>query len=430
MQEVLRLEQAILGSFVVDPAAREFSLELSDDDFLDNSHKKIFKAIRALADEGQDFSYFELAQKSGLSILNISGLTDMVTTTARIENEVNLLKDKSSRRRLLEKAEYIKELAMNKELDIDTIKNNAMQEIEEVKVVMNDGVVSLKEAMLDTIEVLEKRAENKDDRSYHTRVGKLDVATAGLHPEELTTIAARPGVGKTAIAMQIGLNIASNKRKVMMTSLEMSSVQLCQRIIAANSGLDGNDLRRGNLDGEGWRKTMDVGQMFATENFIIDKTSKKPQHIRSKIRKHKPDLVIIDYLQLLQPDEKLGSREQEVSSMTRALKLMTLEFKIPIIILSQLNRNAEGKRPSLADLRESGAIEQDSDNIIFIHRLTNSELSDMISEGIYSIDFLEEMKTKGNVLADVILEKQRNGPTGSFGMVYVPKLMKFIGLDK
>lgn len=430
MQEVLRLEQAILGSFVVDPAAREFSLELSDDDFLDSSHKKIFKAIRALVDEGQDFSYFELAQKSGLSILNISGLTDMVTTTARIENEVNLLKDKSSRRRILEKAEYIKELAMNKELDIDTIKNNAMQEIEEVKVVMNDGVVSLKEAMLDTIEVLEKRAENKDDRSYHTRVGKLDVATAGLHPEELTTIAARPGVGKTAIAMQIGLNIASNKRKLMMTSLEMSSVQLCQRIIAANSGLDGNDLRRGNLDGEGWRKTMDVGQRFATENFIIDKTSKKPQHIRSKIRKHKPDLVIIDYLQLLQPDEKLGSREQEVSSMTRALKLMTLEFKIPIIILSQLNRNAEGKRPSLADLRESGAIEQDSDNIIFIHRLTNSELSDMINEGIYSINFLEEMKRKGNVMADVILEKQRNGPTGSFGMVYVPKLMKFIGLDK
>lgn len=430
MQDILRLEQAILGSFIVDPATREFSLELSEDDFIDNSHKKIFKSIRTLADEGQDFSYFELAQKSGLSIVNISGLTDMITTTSRIENEVILLKDKSSRRRLLEKADYIKELAMNNELDIDTIKNNAMQEIEEVKVVMNDGVVSLKEAMLDTISVLEKRSENKDDKSYHTQVGKLDVATAGLHPEELTTIAARPGVGKTAIAMQIGLNIASNKRKVMMTSLEMSSVQLCQRIIAANSGLDGNDLRRGNLDGEGWKKTIDVGRRFAINDFIIDKTSKKPQHIRSKIRKHKPDLVIIDYLQLLQPDEKLGSREQEVSSMTRALKLMTLEFKIPIIILSQLNRNAEGKRPSLADLRESGAIEQDSDNIIFIHRLTNYELGDLIDEGIYSANFLEEMKRDGNVIADVILEKQRNGPTGSFGMVYVPKLMKFIGLDK
>lgn len=429
MLDILKLEASILGSMILDKTMHKYLEDIDESDFLDNGHKNILKSLKHIVSENNELNYFELAEKSKVDINTVIALSEAVVTTSQTPRNVANLKDKSSRRKIIEKAEYIKKLAMDNDQDIDDIKNNSLQEISEIKTMTNDEVMTLKDAMINTIGVLEKRSENKDDKSYYTRLGKLDVATAGLHKEELTTIAARPGVGKTAIAMQIGMNIAMNKKKIMFSSLEMSSVQLCQRIIAANSGIDGNDLRRGNLTENGWKQTISVGQAFSLDNFIIDKSSKKPQHIRSKIRKYKPELVIIDYLQLLQPDVKSSSREQDVASMTRALKLMTLEFQIPIIILSQLNRNAEGKRPTLGDLRESGAIEQDSDNIIFLHRLGEDELDRLVNEGTYDYRYIAQVQNSGNIMADVILEKQRNGPTGTFGMIYSPKIMKFLSIS-
>lgn len=430
MLEVLRIEAAVLGSMILDKSMHQYLDDLTKEDFMDPGHQNIFTSIKSTIEENKELNHFEIAEKSKLSVTAVMQLSEAIISTSQTPRNVAVLKDKSSRRKLIEKAEYIKSMAMDQDKDIDDIKNSSLQEITNIKTMTNDDVVTLKDAMLDTIGVLEKRSENKDDKSYYTRLGKLDSVTAGLHPEELTTIAARPGVGKTAIAMQIAMNIAHNDKKVMFTSLEMSSVQLCQRIIASNSGIDGNDLRRGNLDEQGWKETIDVGRSFAIENFLIDKSSKKPAHIRSKIRKYKPDLVVIDYLQLMQPDSKNSSREQDVSAMTRALKLMTLEFGIPIILLSQLNRNAEGKRPMLSDLRESGAIEQDSDNVLFLHRLSPEDLQTLINEGTYNPNFVNQMTKDGNVIADIILEKQRNGPTGTFGMVYSPKIMRFVGIEK
>ncbi|KNF08532.1 replicative DNA helicase [Gottschalkia purinilytica] len=429
MIEVLRIEREVLGSFLLDKGTHEYIHYLDEDDFIDESNKKVLASIKSLINQNKEVNYFELQEKTNLDITYIIDLAELVATTRYIESNIKLLKDKANRRRLIDKAKKIINMAKDNDVDIDIIKNDAMQEIDEIKNITNEEVITLREAMLDTITVLEKRSENKDDKSYHTGITKLDTATAGLHEEELTTIAARPGVGKTAIAMQIGLNIANNKRKVMFTSLEMSDIQLCQRIIAAYSKLDGNDLRRGNLNEDGWKKTISVAQRFCWDNFILDKTSKNTQHIRTKIRKYKPDLVIIDYLQLLKSVGKYSNREQEVSSITRDLKLMTLEFKIPIIMLSQLNRNAEGNRPTLADLRESGAIEQDSDNIIFIHKLNNREISELIEKEIYTRELIEEMNKRKNTLTDIILEKQRNGPTGTFGMAYIPSFMKFIPID-
>ena len=320
-------------------------------------------------------------------------------------------------------------MAQDQETDFETIKNNALKEIGEIEDLVDNEVVTLKQGMLETIAHLEERYRNKDDKSYYTGITKLDKATAGLHPEELTTIGARPGVGKTIIGMQIGLNIARNKKTVMYTSLEMSVTQLCERIIAANSGINGLRIRLGDIKDDEWKKVIEAVSFYAFENLLIDKTSRNPQHIRAKIRKYKPDLVIIDYLQLLQPTTKQQNREREVATITRDLKLMTLEFKIPIIVLSQLNRNAEGNRPTMADLRESGAIEQDSDNVIFLHEPNEKEKEKLIENGIYTRDFFNSLEEKDNTLIQIIIEKQRNGPIGTFEVVKVPRLMKFIEID-
>ncbi len=425
----LEIECQIIGSFLIDSATHDFINHLKADDFIETTNQRIFKAIIELHAEHSNIDIFTVHEKSQVPISHLANITSLIASTSTIESNIKVLKNKSNRRKLIQKANKIIEMAQDQEVDIETIKNNALKEIEEIEDLVDNEVVTLKKGMLETIAHLEERCKNKDDKSYYTGITKLDKATAGLHPEELTTIGARPGVGKTIIGMQIGLNIARNKKTVMYTSLEMSVTQLCERIIAANSGINGLRIRLGDIKDDEWKKVFEAASFYAFENFLIDKTSRNPQHIRAKIRKYKPDLVIIDYLQLLQSTTKQQNREREVATITRDLKLMTLEFKIPIIILSQLNRNAEGNRPTMADLRESGAIEQDSDNVIFLHEPNEKEKEKLIESGIYTRDFFNSLEEKDNTLTQIIIEKQRNGPIGTFEVVKVPKLMKFIEID-
>ncbi len=381
--------------------------------------------------EHKEINIFTVHEISKVPISHLADITNLIASTSTIESNIKILKDKSNRRKLIQKANKIAEMAKDKNIDIETIKNNAAKEIDEIENITDDGVVTLKEAMLETVGVLDKRYANKNDRSYYTGLSKLDNSTAGLHPEELTTIGARPGVGKTIIGMQIALNIAAKNKKVMYTSLEMSVTQLCERIISARASVNGLRLRLGDIkNDEEWKRIYRVASHFAMDNFFIDKTSRNPQHIRAKLRKHKPDLIIIDYLQLLQSTNKEQSREREVATITRDLKLMSLEFKIPIIILSQLNRNAEGNRPTMADLRESGAIEQDSDNIFFLHEPTGKEVDKLIEQGIYTQQFINQLEKEDKALSQLIIEKQRNGPVGTLEIVKVPRLMKFVEIER
>ncbi len=425
----LEIECQIIGSFLIDSATHDFINHLKVDDFIDTTNQRIFKTITELHAEHNNIDIFTVHEKSQIPISHLVDITNLIASTSTIESNIKILKNKANRRKLIQKANKIIKMAKNLEIDIETIKNNAMMEIDEIENIIDDDVVTLKQGMLETAELLENRYKNRGDKSYYTGISKLDRTTAGLHPEELTTIGARPGVGKTIIGMQIGLNIARNKKTVMYTSLEMSVTQLCERIISANSGIDGLRLRLGDIKDHEWEKAYKAASFYSMENFLIDKTSRNPQHIRTKIRKHKPDLVIIDYLQLLQSTTKQQSREREVATITRDLKLMTLEFKIPIIILSQLNRNAEGNRPTMADLRESGAIEQDSDNVIFLHEPNENEKEKMIENGIYTREFFNSLEEKDNTLIQIIIEKQRNGPIGTFEVVKVPKLMKFVEIE-
>ncbi len=430
MDDRLLLEYQVLGSFISDKSTHDYIDKLNVEDFIDTTSKTVFAAIEILKARKENIDIFTINKQSKVSVTIIGKLTETVITTANIDSNVKVLKDKSNRRKLIQKANIILEMVKDTSKDIGDIKNDALKEIQELEDVVDEGVVTLSQAMLETQNLLDTRYENKDDKSYYTGLSKLDKSTAGLHKEELTTIGSRPGVGKTIIGMQIALNIARNKKRVMYTSLEMSVTQLCERIISANANVDSLRLRTGNIKDDEWINIINTSSMYALDNFLIDKTSRNQQHIRTKLRKFKPDLLIIDYLQLLQSASKEYSREREVATITRDLKLMSLEFKIPIVILSQLNRNAEGNRPSMGDLRESGAIEQDSDNIIFLHEPNEKDIEKLINEGIYSANFFKLQEQNNRKLSRIIIEKQRNGPVGTIDVVKVPKLMKFIETSK
>ena len=426
MTSDLQLEYQIIGTFVIDESTHDYISKLKDDDFQDGICKKLFKAMQTMKSKNHEITLFALSDTTKIPISTIGKITATVATTATIESDCKLLKDKSNRRKLIQKANKIIKMASDTTKEVQEIKNNALQEIYELEDIIDEEVITLREGMLETTALLDKRYQNKDDKSYYTGITKLDRAMAGLHKEELTTIGARPGVGKTILGMQIALNIARNKKKVMFTSLEMSVTQLCERIISANTDIDSLRLRTGDIKEHEWKQAFKVAAAYSLDNFLFDKTSRNVQHIRTKIRKYRPDLVVIDYLQLLQSATKEQSREREIASITRDLKLMTLEFKIPIVILSQLNRNAEGNRPTMADLRESGAIEQDSDNIIFLHEPNDRDIDKLIERGIYSAAFFRTLEERDCKLSQLIIEKQRNGPVGTIDVIKVPKLMKFI----
>lgn len=426
----LILEMQVVGAMIIDKSALDMLSRLKEDDFLDNTNRRIIKCMKDLCNENREIDLFSLHSRTKISVSTLANITNLISTTANIESNVKVLKDKSNRRKLIQKANKIMEMAKDTTVNMDTIKNDALREIEELEDTINEEVITLRQAMLETTALLDVRYQNKDDRSYYTGLTKLDSSMAGLHKEEMTTIGARPGVGKTIIGMQIALNIAKNKKKVMFTSLEMSVTQICERILSANTEIDGLRLRTGNIKDHEWAQAHKAAAIYSLDDFLLDKTSRNIQHIRTKLRKYKPDLLIIDYLQLLQSATKEFSREREVATITRDLKLMSLEFKIPIIILSQLNRNAEGNRPTMADLRESGAIEQDSDNIIFIHEPNEKDIDNLIKNGVYDVTFFELLEEQNQKLSQLIIEKQRNGSVGTIDVIKVPRLMKFLEIGR
>lgn len=424
MIDNLELEYQVIGSFINDSSTHDYINKLKEDDFTDPACRKIFNAMQNM--QSEEINIFSLYEKTNIPASQIAQITATIATTTTIEYDCKVLKDRSNRRKLKNKARKIFEMAKDKEKDISEIKNNALQEIHELEDVIDEEVITLRQAMLETSKELDDRYKEKDDKSLYMGIPRLDKFTVGLHKEELTTIGARPGVGKTILGMQIGLNIAKNNKKVLFTSLEMSVTQICERILSANTNVDSLRLRRGDIQDHEWEEIFNAANYYAIDNFLLDKTSRNIQHIRTKIRKHQPDLIIIDYLQLLQSVNREHSREREVAIISRDLKLMCLEFKIPIVILSQLNRNAEGKRPTLADIRESGAIEQDSDNVLFIHEPNDDEINKLIDKQVYPPTFFRKLEKDNQKLSQLIIEKQRNGPVGTIDVVKVPELMKFI----
>lgn len=401
---------------------------LTDDDITVGSYRTILQACRKLYEAGQEVDIVtvaaELMNRGGYGSLlaEISGAYFIGTN---YDKYVDMLKSYTAKRKIYQGLHYIQEqLKLDNPADI---KSNIIDYFSEIPLAGQAQDDSIKSVMLNTNEYLEYKYKHRNDTSNHTGIADLDKFTGGLHKGEVTIIAARPSVGKTALAVQIALQVAKKGKAVQIFSREMSQIQLGTRLIANLGKIDGQRMRTGHIRDEDWLNIVHTqGELSNLPLYINDESSTMPdvRAICAEKKRKGLDLVIIDYMQLIDPHKRSDTREREVAEISRAIKKLTLEFEIPIIALSQLNRSTANKRPTLDTLRESGAIEQDADNVILLHK---PDENDVPNE---DLSLYRTLKSAGRDYVEVIIGKQRNGPTGMFTMSYNPRYMEFIGIER
>ena len=402
------IEKAMLYYLIFE----NYECELIDADFTTRLNKKIFKAIQSLKRAKEEITMLTVKnkltdEKNILSYLATLSENIYSTTAESVYKKlIQLTKKRQMQTLLNESVTKIKD-AENIDIDIEkVIKELNKIEDREVK------EESLKEQIIDTLDMIEKNMKNKNDYSLYTGMLDLDQLTCGLHNEELTIIGARPGMGKTTFALQIADYIAKKKIPVMFISLEMSEEQIITKLIAKDTRINSTKMRLGTLTDQEAVKVYEAGAELEEKPLYITSNLRTIQQIEVEARKLKNKknigLIIIDYIQLIKSSQKFNLREQEVADITRTLKLLTLELKIPIIGLCQLNRNATRQEPMLSDLRESGAIEQDADNVIFIYQ--------------------EEETDAAAPVVTIKLAKQRAGSTGKVNMIFRKVYSEFVNI--
>ncbi|OKZ59898.1 MAG: hypothetical protein BHV96_05425 [Clostridium sp. CAG:354_28_25] len=402
------IEKAMLYYLIFE----NYECELIDADFTTRLNKKIFKSIQSLKQAKEEITMLTVKnkltdEKNILSYLATLSENIYSTTAESVYKKlIQLTKKRQMQTLLNESVTKIKD-AENIDIDIEkVIKELNKIEDREVK------EESLKEQIIDTLDMIEKNMKNKNDYSLYTGMLDLDQLTCGLHNEELTIIGARPGMGKTTFALQIADYIAKKKIPVMFISLEMSEEQIITKLIAKDTRINSTKMRLGTLTDQEAVKVYEAGAELEEKPLYITSNLRTIQQIEVEARKMKNKknigLIIIDYIQLIKSSQKFNLREQEVADITRTLKLLTLELKIPIIGLCQLNRNATRQEPMLSDLRESGAIEQDADNVIFIYQ--------------------EEETDAAAPVVTIKLAKQRAGTTGKVNMVFRKVYSEFVNI--
>lgn len=394
------IEKAILYHIIFEK--EEF--DLSEKDFAYATNRKIIKAINELKAKKEEISMITIRDKidkNSVKLLEyISNLGNYIYGNLP-ETSYRILKNNSKKREMNRMAIEIQKQIENVE-DIDTYIEKIIKYLQKVEM-QTEKEESFVELVAKTADLIEKSIEKKEDYSLYTGFFDLDNITDGLHRGELTIIGARPGVGKTTFALQIANRIANFHKYVTIVSLEMSDVQIIQKLLARNTRINSRKIRNGDLTQNDLEKiSLECGKISNISLNILTKINTIQQietNARRMKNKNKLDLLIIDYLQLVRNTGSFKSREQEVADISRTLKLLSLELEIPIIALCQLNRNASRSEPTLADIRESGAIEQDADNVIFLYQ-ENEE------DSIVTVD----------------LQKQRAGNIGksklSFNKVY------------
>ena len=438
--QAIELEQAVLGALMLErDAIIEVQEYIKVETFYTEEHRLIFKAIQELSQELKAIDLYtvterlkaqkHLAKVGGASYL--AQLTQRVASAAHIEFHAKIIAQKYVQRELIRSATEIQRRSYDDEVDVTELIGFAEQEIFRV----SDGNVKrsvqaasdvLRKALLQIEEAAKTKGEYNGVRSGFT---DIDSITLGWQPSDLIIIAARPSMGKTAFVLTMARNMAIEfKTPVAFFSLEMSSVQLMNRLIVAETQLNSKDLRTGNLSPEQWThleaSTVELGR---APLYIDDTPALSVYEFRSKARRlktqHEVAIIIIDYLQLMTAAtaETRGNREQEVSLISRTLKAIAKELNVPIIALSQLSRNVENrggsKRPQLSDLRESGAIEQDADVVAFIHR---PEYYGLLSDE-------NGMSTAG--MAEIIIAKHRNGEVTDVPLRFIKDQAKFADAD-
>ncbi len=438
----IEAEMSVLGAILQSNDALLKCLELlQPTHFYRDAHRKIFAAARELFQRSEPVDLItvtndlrrlgELEEVGSAAFL--TSLVEAVPTAANVSYHARIVRDKALLRQLIDVATEIVGLGYADQEDADELLEQAEQQIFEIS---EDRVrrsfLPLKEILKGAFEQVERLYDRKTQvTGVPTGFDKLDEMTAGLQPSELIIIAGRPSMGKTSFALNIARNAAIDEGiPVGIFSLEMSKEQVVQRMLSAEAEVDSNRLRTGFLRETDWPKlTNAAGRLSDAPIFIDDSAAITVIELRAKARRLKAEkdigMVVIDYLQLISGRLRSESRQQEVSEICRALKAMAKELKVPVVALSQLARRAEERgekgRPQLSDLRESGAIEQDSDVVIFLYRPGYYQARRADMEG--GIDTERDTKTEVNIA------KQRNGPTGTVELAFLREYVKFGAID-
>ena len=429
MPSNLDAERSILGAILLDNNALNTAIEaLKPDDFFIPQHRSIFIQMMALGEAQHAIDLVTLTEElhrrgeleSSGGAPYLASLVDGVPRVSNVEHYARIVKEKAMLRNLIHATHNIQQHAFDGEDGADTILDNAESSIfalaeDRVKA----GLLPIKDIVRDNFERLEKIfREGKSVTGISTGYGELDKLLSGLQPSELIILAGRPSQGKTALALNMAENIAiRGGLPVAVFSLEMSKESLLQRLVASVAQVDAHKFRTGHLSREDWRRmTEGLGQISSAPLWIDDAGSISVLEIGAKARRLKRDkglsLLIVDYLQLITARGRFNSRQEEVASISRGLKGLAKELQIPVLVLSQLTRapEREERGPQLSDLRESGAIEQDADVVMFIYR-----------PNFFNVNATPEERE----MADILIAKQRNGPTDKVKFVFRSRLTRF-----
>lgn len=429
----MEAEQSVIGSMFMDREAIVVASEIvQEEDFYNKQLGVLFETMVELNDEGKPVDLVTLQDRLKEKdvppeIFSVEYLKDLVTavpTSANIKYYAGIVAEKSTLRRLIRLNEEIANTCYVGKESLEDILADTEKRVFDLVQRRNTGeFVPIRQIVMNAMDNIEKASHNQGNvTGVATGFLDLDYKTAGMQPSDLILVAARPSMGKTAFVLNVAQYVAFRQDKtVAIFSLEMSKEQLVNRLFAMESKVDSQHLRTGDLSDAEWEKLIESAGVIGKSNLIIDDTPGiSIAELRSKCRKykleHNLEMIIIDYLQLMSGNGRsTDSRQQEISDISRSLKALARELHVPVIALSQLSRAVEQRpdhRPMLSDLRESGAIEQDADVVMFIYR-----------DDYYNKD------TEKKGIAEIIIAKQRNGPIGTVELVWLPDFTKFANLD-
>ena len=427
----IEAEQAVLGGVFLDEEAWDkVAQRIQEEDFYRKDHRTIFRAINSLSNEGKPYDIVTVAEwleshqlldESG-GMRNLAALAENTPSASNIVAYADIVRKRSVLRQLISATSNINSTIFNPEgKSSEEILEIAEQTVFEIAEQEDRGRKSYQNISVYTDVVMEKIQTLAESESPITGIPTgyhdLDFKTAGFQPSDLIIIAGRPSMGKTALAVNIAENAAiKDKHCIAIFSMEMPAEQLAMRMMSSLANIDQHKVRTGKLDGDDWERFRStVGMLQETKMFIDDTPALTPAELRARCRRmsreHGLDLVVLDYLQLMQVPGSRENRNAEISEISRSLKAMARELHIPVIALSQLNRSVDSrqdKRPVMSDLRDSGSLEQDADVIIFIYR-----------DEVYD----EESSNKG--MAEIIISKQRNGPIGKVKLAFRGQFTRF-----
>lgn len=429
----LEAEKSVIGSMIMDQEAILVASEiLHSSDFYQSQYGIIFDTIVELYNEGKPVDLVTLQDRlrekelpAEISAMEYAReLLDSVPTSANIKYYANIVSEKALLRRLIKASEEVADACYLQQEKTEAILDAAEKKMFDL--FQRQGTsdyVPIRQIVLNVVDNIEKASRTQGNvTGLPTGFVDLDYKTSGFQPSDLILIAARPSMGKTAFALNIARNMAAKSGiSIAIFSLEMSKEQLVSRMLSMESRVDSQSMRTGDLRDEDWTKLVEGADVIGRSRLLIDDTPGiSVSALRSKCRKYKLEhdlgIVFIDYLQLMSGSGRSDSRQQEISDISRSLKALARELQVPIVALSQLSRAVEQRpnhRPMLSDLRESGAIEQDADVVMFIYR----------------DDYYNKDSEKKNI-AEIHIAKQRNGPIGVVDLVWMPQYTQFVNMKK